>query len=401
MWAGLITASSLIFTVSARAATVDSALVFLTTAAMLAFFSHSRFSYVAMYACLGVTVLGKGPVGVVLPMAVLGLFLAIMNHRKPDAEGLSPSPKSSISWKRPASWKGELPAALGPLGFRNLCRSAWQLRPLTGMAVVLAIALPWYAWVGVRTDGEWPMQFFFKHNFQRALSSFETHSGPIYYYVLAIAIGFFPWSVFLGPSIANLMQRLREKCAWKPGYIFIACWIGLYVAFWTLIRTKLPHYVLPAYPALALLTACFMHRWLTEPATMKVWWLRNAWISLVLVGAGIMVAFPIIAAYFLPGEAVLGLVGLIPLIGGAVLVLLVARSASRRRDGHGRHGGRFSDGAVWICRIAGGSASKRPEFDGGHRSKRKRLVRSDDLPIPPREFRLLRRSCDSALPGLG
>jgi 4-amino-4-deoxy-L-arabinose transferase-like glycosyltransferase len=94
---------------------------------------------------------------------------------------------------------------------------------------------------------------------------------------------------------------------------------------WSLVKTKLPHYLLPAYPALALLTAFFIERWqelgvgesgklAASPFPQR--WLQHAWLSLVLVGIGMTIAVPIVSLFFLPGEAVLGLVGLIPALGG-------------------------------------------------------------------------------------
>jgi len=90
-WTGLITASTLIFTVSARAATVDSALTFVTTAAFLLLAIARRGGLrraqpsrperaswpllALMYACVGVAVLAKGPVGMVLPLAAMGCYL--------------------------------------------------------------------------------------------------------------------------------------------------------------------------------------------------------------------------------------------------------------------------------------------------------------------------------------
>jgi len=108
LWAGLAVGSSLLFTVSARAATVDSALVFFTmlavlifclagiakrekidkhsgaadsTAAGTLFLPNSWISFALFYACLGVAVLAKGPIGFLLPMASIGLFLMIANRR--------------------------------------------------------------------------------------------------------------------------------------------------------------------------------------------------------------------------------------------------------------------------------------------------------------------------------
>jgi 4-amino-4-deoxy-L-arabinose transferase-like glycosyltransferase len=86
--------------------------------------------------------------------------------------------------------------------------------------------------------------------------------------------------------------------------------------FWSVCKTKLPHYLLPAYPALALLTACFIERWLSDPASIGRWALRNAWISTILVGVGLMIAIHFVAAKYLPGEQSLGRLGLLLVLGG-------------------------------------------------------------------------------------
>ena len=77
----------------------------------------------------------------------------------------------------------------------------------------------------------------------------------------------------------------------RDGCVLASCWFGAWFVFWSICKTKLPHYLLPAYPALALLTACFIDRWLAA-ADQKLsfpppWALRNAWISMILVGVGI------------------------------------------------------------------------------------------------------------------
>ena len=431
LWAGLITASTIIFTVSARAATVDSALTLVTTAAFLLFViarrggatgcgagsttavptttsvksqpdrdlwvpcllserSETASMFAAescprqawawhprhytgwggsctatlaswlvlalMYACIGVAVLAKGPVGMVLPLAAMALYL------------------------------------LAADGWRNLFRSAWWMRPFTAIAVVAAVALPWYVMVGMRTEGEWLRKFFVEFNlrpFQQPILGHGDASSYYldrtlailvslsyyFYHVPAILVGFFPWSVFLGPTLVDTIGRIRRRekgtgpiCRNGPtnlrsvpgaahkldlspfprafsrdGCVLASCWFGVWFVFWSICKTKLPHYLLPAYPALALLTACFIERWQTEGekgtgpicrngltnlrsvpgaayqldlSPFPRWWLRNAWISMILAGVGIMIAIPIVAAIYLPGEAVLGLVGLIPLIGG-------------------------------------------------------------------------------------
>ncbi len=358
-WTGLITASTIVFTISARAATVDCALTFVTTAAMLLFVMAKRSGLGArdsektrrqgdretrsqdedgtndmmspclpvplspcpsplfllpaagMYACIGLAVLAKGPVGMVLPLAVIGLYMLI--------EG----------------------------GWRRAFRSAWEMRPLTAIVVIAAVAAPWYVLVGLKTDGQWLQQFFFEFNlrpFRQPIlghgdASSLQHAWAVtvsilyyFYHVPAILFGFFPWSVFLGPTLIHTYQCLRSKSTSRShaprgnaGCVLAVCWFGVWFVFWSVCKTKLPHYLLPAYPALAMLTAVWIDRWLEGTKETSAWspftarWPRNAWISTILTGLGITIAIPIVADYYpcyLPGEALIGLVGLIPLVGG-------------------------------------------------------------------------------------
>lgn len=338
LWAGLIVVTSIIFTVSARAATVDSALVFLTTAAVLCLVAgglakrpaaepttgHAESTgpmgvalvpkswplFILFYACLGLAVLTKGPIGLLLPLAMIGLFLLIVNHVQ-QADARQPI-ESGVSRAR------RLIGLIGIFDPRSVLRVGWQMRPLTAILVVGAVALPWYVLVSMRTDGVWLAEFLGEQNFGRALKPLQGHSGPFYYYLPAIAIGFFPWSVFLGPSLIESVRRIRQRHAARMETIFVACWLVVFVGFWSIPSTKLPHYVLTAYPALALLSAVFVDAWITDPARFRPWCLRNATITLMLVGVGMLVGLPIVARIFLPGEGLLGLVGVVLIVGGGL-----------------------------------------------------------------------------------
>ncbi len=355
LWAGLIVTSSIIFTVSARAATVDAALTFVTTMAMLAFalggLGRQRriascdapdrvpgenrakpietrdylpgrwFTFVSVYAFLGVAVLAKGPVGMLLPAAVIGLFLMLMNHRRDVSRKEAAEPVTG--------WRARAIACLCPLTPTNFLRSLWQMRPLTLALVVLAVAAPWYVLVGIRTEGLWLEQFFAQYNLRPFLQPILGHQGPFWYYVPAILIGFFPWSAFMTPTFLVAVRRIRQRHPWNRGLVFLLCWLGVYFVFWSICSTKLPHYVLPAYPALALLTACFLRAWLADPACVGRGHMRNAGWTLVVVGVGITVAVPIVTAILMPGEYLLGLVGLTLLAGGGVFLYQLRHDRQR------------------------------------------------------------------------
>ncbi|NQU22425.1 MAG: hypothetical protein HQ567_14200 [Candidatus Nealsonbacteria bacterium] len=266
------------------------------------------------YALLGVAVLIKGPVGIALPMFAIGLFLLILRRQQPDDTRRS----------------GRLIGIARVFAPGNVLRVAWQMRPLTAIVVVAAITVPWYVLVGLRTDGLFLREFFGTHNLDRALKPLQGHSGPFYYYIPAILVGFFPWSVFLGPSLIEAGRRIRQRREWSVETIFAVCWLAVFVGLWSIPSTKLPHYVLTAYPALALLTAVFVDAWIAEPARMNRWWMRNATLTMIVVGLGMAIALPIVAAIYLPGQWVLGLVGVVLVVGGGWALISAERGHPRR-----------------------------------------------------------------------
>lgn len=348
-WAGVALATSLNFDVVTRAATPDSLLVFFSAVALYAFVAGatpissdrgtqrsdeaplplsadlSWRNYVAVYAAMGVAALAKGPVGVVLPTVTIGMYLLIVRLK---LSGASPVDRALTPWTaRIGRSVRAIAAVFHPV---HVLRTAWSMRPLTAVAVILAVAGPWYVWVGVRTGGAWPAGFFGVHNLGRFLRPMEHHSGPFFYYIIAVLVGLFPWSVFLGPALRLARRQARLGHRWKSSYLFLACWIGVYLVVLSSARTKLPNYVLPIYPALALLVGSWIDAWLRRPQMALRRELTAAWLTIGLVGLAMMVVAPIVAAKYLHGDPILLLCGA-PLIAGAVLAWWFSRRTEPRR----------------------------------------------------------------------
>ena len=265
--AGIVLASSLMFDVAARAATPDSSLIFFVTASVGAFVlgvfpgretagvgllvkagaksqNASRESWsldaedwrlslptaIGMYGMMALAVLAKGPVGFVLPVAIIGLFVA--TARSQVLRGSEAA----------ASWFANVVRVLSPM---HLLRCAIRLRPITGLVVVLCVAAPWYIAVGVRTDGEFLRGFLWEHNFSRAMESREGHSGGLGFYPLAILAGFFPWSVFALPTMIGVVRSWRrsDDYATRAALILLIGWCVIWVGAFSLAKTKLPSYV--------------------------------------------------------------------------------------------------------------------------------------------------------------
>jgi 4-amino-4-deoxy-L-arabinose transferase-like glycosyltransferase len=145
----------------------------------------------------------------------------------------------------------------------------------------------------------------------------EGHHGPVLYYPIAMVIGFFPWSIFCLPVIRGVVQRLKRESAEFPGLVFVSSWFLVYLVFFTCARTKLPNYVLPCYPAMALLTAWWFERAGEEGVFQKVQ--RDfTWAAWSLIGTGVAMAIGlgVAATLLFPGETILALAGLVPILGG-------------------------------------------------------------------------------------
>jgi 4-amino-4-deoxy-L-arabinose transferase-like glycosyltransferase len=204
------------------------------------------------------------------------------------------------------------------------------MRPLTAVLMLMLVAAPWYVAVGLRTEGDFLREFFLEHNFNRARVPLGGHHGPIFYYIFAAMLGFFPWSIFFLPTCLEAIRALRGQAgancqlsdvgcqrreAPKNGLVFCCCWVAVWIGVFSLAQTKLPSYITPCYPPLALLTAFFCDRWVTGLSRISPVWPKVAFGVLGFVGAAMLIAMPWAARWYLPGEEWLAAIGLIPLLG--------------------------------------------------------------------------------------
>jgi hypothetical protein len=250
-----------------------------------------------MYAAMAIAVLVKGPIGLLLPGTVLGLYLLVRGRAQGTVENDVTHDRILLLLKR-----------ITPA---RIVRTIWAMRPLTAVAAVLLIAGPWFAAVGWRTGGTFLHDFFGVQNFGRFVGAMDNHSGGIWYYVPAILIGFFPWSIFAIPTVLDMIGRCRGKLPGSDGAKFLCCWILVHVGFFSIAATKLPNYVLPAYPALALATACFLDRWLTRPDAVSHWWPRLAFGSLLAIGVAAIIA-PVVLFRDGNGQKIVERLGIAP-----------------------------------------------------------------------------------------
>ena len=164
------------------------------------------------------------------------------------------------------------------------------LHPLRGLAIALVLCAPWFIAIAIVTNGQFFVEAVGTDLLGKVTSGQESHGAPPGYYLLTSWGALWPFAVFALPALIWALRR-REA----PAVRFLLCWIvPSWIAF-ELFATKLPHYVLPLYPAILLLAAAAMADRFTGAGPWHVWVLR---FSVIL--SGIIALALIGAAFFLP-----------------------------------------------------------------------------------------------------
>ena len=201
------------------------------------------------WAGMALAVLSKGLIGIVLPGAVLVLYTLF-----------------SRDW---AIWK--------------------RLHLVKGLILFFAICTPWFVLVSMKNP-EFPQFFFIHEHFQRFTTKIHSRTGPWYYFIPILLLGIIPW---LGVFVQSLLTGAREEHSgssfnslssgkFQPRKMLLIWSVFIFV-FFSISSSKLPSYILPIFPTLALLIACYVER-----ATFKAIVLSA---SIVAVPCAIAMAF--------------------------------------------------------------------------------------------------------------
>jgi 4-amino-4-deoxy-L-arabinose transferase-like glycosyltransferase len=246
--AGIILASCMSLGFEARIGKTDAALLASVVVAQFALM-HAYLGRAvswrlaaAFWLALGVGIMLKGPI-IVLVVGLTALALVL--------------------WDRRGAWLG-------------------RLRPIWGAPLTLLIAAPWYVAIGLVSSGQ-----FFRtavgHNLMgKVATGQQAHAGPFGYHLLAFPLTFWPASL-LAVMAAPFVWRERRQ----PAVRFLLCWLVPSWIVFEAVKTKLPHYVLPTFPAIACLAALA----LVSPKVAvrpRLRWLFFVFLALWVVLSGVL-----------------------------------------------------------------------------------------------------------------
>lgn len=166
----------------------------------------------ATWAAMALAVLSKGLIGIVLPGATLVAYML---------------------WQRDGS----------------LLR---RLHIIPGLLILLLVASPWFVLLA-RRDGHFLSFFFIHEHFGRFLSQVADRNHPWWYYLPVLVVGTLPWTGFLVTSLRSAWRRSTRDG--EPATRLLLAWTAIVLLFFSASGAKLPLYILPVLPALAMLIA--------------------------------------------------------------------------------------------------------------------------------------------------
>jgi 4-amino-4-deoxy-L-arabinose transferase-like glycosyltransferase len=159
-----------------------------------------------------------------------------------------------------------------------------------GISLFCVVTIPWYVAVQIATEGEFLFEAAAVDLGQKIVSAAEGHRGPPGMHTTALPVLFWPGTLLLIPGIwlaVTKLAQMRKNGGGKNGealafdsteaaaWRFLACWVVPSWIVFELAPTKLFHYTLPMYPALALMAGAAADRWFSTGE-----WTKGRWISL-------------------------------------------------------------------------------------------------------------------------
>ena len=220
IWAALVLATTLFYYVMSQIILLDMAVAVTLSGALFAFILAMREPrgrrrlglFLAFYAFMGLATLSKGLIGIALPGAVIFLWVLLLNR-----------------------W-----------------RALWPFYPVLGTLLLLAVAAPWHVYAA-RANPDFLNFYFIHEHWLRFTTQVHGRYKPWWFFLPILLIGLFPWVFFasrvLRESLAGGWQARKHNAeAW-----FFLIWVVFIVAFFSKSQSKLVPYILPVFPAVAVL----------------------------------------------------------------------------------------------------------------------------------------------------
>ncbi len=252
--AAVILATSPLHMVLARVNIIDPTLTFFVDGALVCFWLAQAWErgraaaalWHGVFAASALAVLTKGLIGIVIPAAVIGLYVVLARQ------------------------------------WTILARVPW----VTGILLFLAIAVPWHV-VVARRNPDFLWVYFVREHLLRYATPIAAREEPFWFFPAILLPGLLPWWGLL-PTVARLLRPLAEIRREKRHVLFLAVWAGFVVVFFSASESKLIPYVLPAVLPLAVVVALSLGAPGERGVGLARWGMSLSSLLLATVGAGFL-----------------------------------------------------------------------------------------------------------------
>jgi len=207
--------------------------------------------FVAFYVCIALATLIKGLIGFLLPGAVIFLWVLLLNR-----------------------W-----------------RALWPFYPILGIFLVLAITVPWHVLAAQANHSEikehdfaW---FYFVHeHYLRFTTQIHGRYQPWWFFLPVLILGLFPWTLFAWQAARQALVGGWKARSQNPETWFFVIWIVFIMLFFSKSQSKLIPYILPVFPAAALILGKYVRDLWRTPAgklNCRVAWGFAGFLTLLIV----------------------------------------------------------------------------------------------------------------------
>jgi 4-amino-4-deoxy-L-arabinose transferase-like glycosyltransferase len=168
-------------------------------------------------------------------------------------------------------------------------RWIWRLRPFAGIVWLIFLVLPWFIAIVAKSGDSFFVQALGQDMLGKIINGQEAHGAPPGLYFLLFWVTFWPGSVLAGLAAPMVWKARRE-----PGAQFLLAWLIPSWIVFEAVMTKLPHYVLPLYPAIAILIAGILEKGALSRARWLVPGTAGWFVFPVVIAIAVIVIFVII-----------------------------------------------------------------------------------------------------------
>ncbi|MGR3178158.1 MAG: ArnT family glycosyltransferase [Candidatus Anammoxibacter sp.] len=310
----LVLSTSIEYFIKVRRVSFDGLLTFIITLSLFLFHTgyirkekKTKF-FLFSYLLMGIATITKGPIGFIIPILIISAFLCVEK------------------WKK--------------------CKSEFRIRDMRiwlGVVIVFSIPLLWVFGIYLQGGWEHTKEVVFTQNIGRTVNSWS-HKQPFYYFFTQFPLGFMPWTIFI-PSViiyyiktvyknpsklrsgtsntgndANALPTSLSVSPTKSSLLFPAVWFIVVFTFFSIMSCKRQAYILPLYPAAALLVGWFLDAFFLS--TSDKLFKRIGYLPLQIAYGIIVVmgiAIPVWAYYYQPEFFTSALLISIIIICGAIV----------------------------------------------------------------------------------